>query len=316
MAVKEIETMQALILAGGEGTRMRHVTAQVPKPLLYLPGGTLLEHQLALLTELGVSQTYVVIHHQSDQMERALHGLAGVSPLRQRPPFTLLGALASAEGCLTEPFIVLHGDNYFSQGLQYLVEAAQGTPSGLKVDAAFLVESETRHPDKARHLASTGCYVLSPEILKAARAFQHGDELWHLTAGLLDVGAVVEAVPLRGWRRNINRLEDLLMVSRHLLDDWSAGLHPPEDVRGLNRTKGLQNVRPPVWIAPDSRVSDSSLGPHVVVGPRARVRECALREVIVCPGAEIARQTLDRGVVIPTRLGSMALTPEDEIHTR
>jgi glucose-1-phosphate thymidylyltransferase len=316
MAVKEIETMQALVLAGGEGRRMRQVTAQMPKPLLYLPGGTLLEHQLALLAELGVSQTYVVVHHQSDQMERALHGLAGVSPLRQRPPFTLLGALGSAEGCLTETFIVLHGDNYFSQGLQYLVEAAQGTPSGLKVDAAFLVESETRHLDEARHLASTGCYVLSPEILKAVRAFQHGDELWHLTAGLLDVGAVVEAVPLRGWRQNINRLEDLLMVSRRLLDDWSTGLHTVEAVKGLKRTEGLQNVRPPVWIAPDSTVSDSYVGPHVVVGPRARVSECALREVIVFPGAEIARQTLDRGVVIPTRLGSIALTPEDEIHAR
>jgi NDP-sugar pyrophosphorylase family protein len=316
MAVREIEAMQALILAGGEGRRMRHVTAHLPKPLLYLRGGRLLEHQLALLAELGVSQTWVVIHHHSDQMERALHGLVGVSPLPQRPPFTLLGALASADGCLTEPFIVLHGDNYFSQGLQYLVEAAQGARTGLKVDAAFLVESETRHLDEAHHLASTGCYVLSPGILKAIRAFQDGDELWHLTAGLLDVGAVVEAVPLRGWRQNINRLEDLLMASRRLLDDWSAGLHTLEAVRGLNRTEGLQNVRLPVWIAPDSRVSNSHLGPYVVVGPRARVRDCALREVIVFPGAEIAQQTLDRGVVIPTRVGSMALAPEDEIHTR
>jgi NDP-sugar pyrophosphorylase family protein len=316
MAVEEIETMQALILAGGEGRRMRHVTAQVPKPLLYLPGGTLLEHQLALLTELGVSQTYVVIHHHSDQMERALQGLAGVSPLPQRPPFTLLGALASAEDCLTEPFIVLHGDNYFSQGLQYLVEAAQGTRSGLEVDAAFLVESKARHSDEARHLASSGCYVLFPEILKAVRAFQDGDELWHLTAGLLDAGAVVEAVPLRGWRQNINRLEDLLMVSHRLLDHWSASFHTVEAVRGLKRTEGLQNVRPPVWIAPDSSVSNCHLGPHVVVGPRAHVSECALREVIVFPGAEIARRTLDRGVVIPTSLGSIALAPEDEIHTR
>jgi len=249
-------------------------------------------------------------------MERALHGLDGVTTLRQRPPFDLLGALASAEGHITEPFIVLHADNYFSQRLQYLVEAAQSTPSGLHVDAAFLVESEIHHPDKARRLASTGCYVLSPEIFEVVKGLQHGDELWHLTAGLLDAGAVVEEVPLRGWRRNINRLEDLLLVSCGIFDDWPGSFHTADAMTGLNRSEDLRSAQLPVWIAPDSKVSDSDLGPHVVVGPRARVRDCVLREVIVFPGAEIVQQTLERGVVIPTRVGSMVLTPEDEIHTR
>ncbi len=315
MAVEAIKTMQALILAGGEGRRMCHVTAYVPKPLLYLPGGTLLEHQLALLAELGVSHTYVVIHHQSDQLETVLRGLDDVTALRQRPPFTLLGALATAEGHVDEPFIALHADNYFSHGLEYLVEAVQSTASGLEVDAAFVVDSDTGHRDKARRLASTGCYVLTPEVLEEVKSLRHNDELWHLTAGLLDGGAVVEEVSLRGWRKNINRLEDLLLVSRRILDDWSGSFHTVEAVRGLDRTEGLKSAQLPVWIAPDSKVSDSDLGPHVVVGPGARVRDCALRAVIVFPGAEIAQQTLEGGVVVPTREGSMVLTSEDEIHT-
>jgi NDP-sugar pyrophosphorylase family protein len=315
MAVEAKKTMQALILAGGEGRRMRHVTAHVPKPLLYVPGGTLLEHQLALLAELDVSHTYVVVHHQSDQLEAVLDGLDNVTALRQEPPFTLLGALASAQGHVDEPFIALHGDNYFSQSLEYVAEAVQNAPSGLEVDAAFVVDSETRHRDQARRLASSGCYVLTPEVLERVKALRHHDELWYLTAGLLDGGAVVEEVSLRGWRRNINTLEDLLLVSRRILDEWSASFHTIEAGRGLDRTEGLKGTHLPVWIALDSEVSDSDLGPHVVVGPGARVRDCALRAVIVFPGAEIAQQTLEGSAVVPTREGSVVLTSEDEIHT-
>lgn len=307
--------MQALILAGGEGRRMRHVTAYVPKPLLYLPGGTLLEHQLALLDELGVSHTYVVIHHQSDQLETVLRGHGKVTALRQRPPLTLLGALASAEGHVDEPFITLHADNYLSQSLEYLIEAVQSTPPGLDVDAAFVVDPETGRRGKARRLASTGCYVLTPEVLEAVKALRHCDELWPLTARLLHGGAVLEDVPLRGWRKNINTLKDLLLVSRRILDEWSASFHTVEAVRGLDRTEGLKSAQLPVWIAPDSTVSDSELGPHVVVGPGACVRDSTLRSVIVFPGAEIEQHTLEGAVVVPTREGSMVLAPEDGVHT-
>ena len=145
--------MQALILAGGEGRRMSHITARLPKSLLYMPAGTLLEHQLALLTHLGVSHTFVVTHHLAGQMERALRGHEAVTTLRQRPPFRLLGALDSAEGYFTEPFIVLHGDNYFSRGLDYLLEEAQTTASDFKPDAVFVVDPGIDEPDRARRLA-------------------------------------------------------------------------------------------------------------------------------------------------------------------
>ena len=141
--------MQALILAGGEGTRMSHLTAHLPKPLLYLPGGTLLEHQLALLARLSVSQIFVVVHHRAEQIQQALLTCEAVTLVLQKHPFTLLGALASAEGHMTESFIVLHADNYFSEGLEYLLEEAQAASSGCEADAAFLVDPQPNQHDRA-----------------------------------------------------------------------------------------------------------------------------------------------------------------------
>ncbi len=314
MVMGDRGAMQALILAGGEGRRMSHVTAHLPKPLLYLPGGTLLEHQLALLAQLPISGTFVVIHHQAEQMERALQGREGVTTLRQSPPFTLLGALASAEGCVSEPFLVLHGDNYFSRGLGYFSQEVQ-TVSSFKAHAIFLVDPCVDQLDRAARLASTGCYVLSPEVFRLVRQLERGDKLLHLTGALLECGALVKEVPLRGWRANINHLYDMLQVTGHILDDWAASFHPPGAEEGYNRVQGCLKAELPLWVSTESEVIDSILGPHVVVGPQAHVRNCALRDVIVFPGAEMVGQRLERGVMLPGRAGFLPLAPDDQIHT-
>lgn len=300
--------MQALILAGGEGSRMRSVTAHVPKALLYLPGGTLLEHQLALLAKLRVSRTFVVIHHQAQQMDLALDGLEKVSFVRQRPPLTLLGALASAEEHVTEQCIVLHGDNYYSHGLEYLLGEAQIRAQGVRSDALFLLESQIDESDRAVRLASTGCYVLSPEIFPTIKSL-HGDALSTLTAALLNDGAIVKEVPLVGWRKNINHVEDLLWVSRRMLEEWKGSFHPRDADQGYNAFEACPTGELPVWISKASEVVDSDIGSHVVVGPGARVRDCMLREVIVFPDAELAGQRLERAVVVPTRLDCALSTP-------
>ncbi len=307
--------MQALILAGGGGHRMSGITAHLPKPLLYLPGGTLLEHQLALLARLAVSHTFVVIHHRAQQMKQALQGHESVTALQQSPPFTLLGALASADGYLTESFIVLHADNYLSHGLDYLLQEAQTATSEFKPDGVFLVDPQVDQPERARRLASTGCYVLSPGVFPIIRRFRDGDELSCLTGALLEYGAIVKEVPLRGWRENINHLQDLLRVSGHILEDWSGSFHPLGTEEGYDRVEGCLKAERPLWISRESEVVDAHLGPYVVVGPHARVRNCALREVIVFPGAEITGQRLERGVVLPGGTGFVPLTSQDQIHS-
>jgi NDP-sugar pyrophosphorylase family protein len=305
--------MQALILAGGEGKRMRHVTAHVPKPLLYLPGGTLLDHQLALLWELAVTDVFVVTRHRHAQVIGALRGMQSVTPIQQKPPFTLLGALACAEGLLTEPFIVIHGDNYFSHNLEYLALETKDARGDVRPQAVFAADEQDSHGDMAGRLASTGCYVLSPGLFGLLRELHDRDDLRSLTAALLESGAVVRAVPLRGWRANINELRDLLAVSRRMLEEWSDTFHPPGAQDGYGRTTGDSGVECPIWVSRKARVSGSHFGPSVVVGPRAMVRGCALRNTIVFPGAEIEGESVAGGIVIPTAEGALVLAPDRDV---
>jgi NDP-sugar pyrophosphorylase family protein len=305
--------MQALTLAGGEGSRMRDVTVHVPKPLLYLPGGTLLEHQLALLSEVPVAHVFVITRHRHGDVMQALMGVQGVTPVRQRPPFTLLGALASTEGLLTEPFLVIHGDNYFSHDVEYLIREATPARGHGRPQAVFATDGQDSQGDAAGRLASTGCYVLWPGVFGLVRELLDRDDLRSLTQGLLQSGAAVRSVPLRGWRANINELDDLLAVSCRMLAQWSDGFHAPSAEAGYCRATKHFGVELPAWISPEARVSRSHLGPSVVVGPHATVRGCFLRNGIVFPGVEIEGKDVVDGVVIPTSDGPLVLTSHGHV---
>jgi NDP-sugar pyrophosphorylase family protein len=303
--------MQALILAGGEGKRMRQVTARVPKPLLYLPGGTLLEHQLALLAESPVTHTFVITRHRRQEIRGALNGLKDVTEIEQRPPFTLLGALASAEGCIAEPCVVLHGDNYFSHGLGYLIREAQLALQGGISKGVFLAETWDDQIPAHERLASAGCYALGPDVFSRCRDLDDADELCILTRTLLASGARVDQVPLRGWRVNINTLDDLLRVVRQQLEQWQDVFRTATAHAGYNRLADCAEAVPPVWVSPEAEVTDCRLGPSTVIGPRSMVRNCVLRNAIVFPDAVVHNRRVESGVVLPR--GAVVLSPQRDV---
>jgi NDP-sugar pyrophosphorylase family protein len=59
---------QALILAGGKGTRLQSVLQGKPKPLVDVGGRPLLEHQMLLLRRYGFDQVLVLVNHRAEQI--------------------------------------------------------------------------------------------------------------------------------------------------------------------------------------------------------------------------------------------------------
>jgi NDP-sugar pyrophosphorylase family protein len=280
--------MQALILAAGRGKRLK---ARFSKPLLYLSGGTLLEYQLSMLADLSLSSIFVV--YSTPEVERVLREWKGVYAIRQREPFTLMGALLSAEKEISERFLVLHGDNYFSQGLGYSLREAEGHKY------AFLAEPRDEGVEEARRLATTGAYILSPEVFYTLRPLRSEDRLICLTRALLSQDERLHEVGLRGWRRNINTWEGLLETNHRLLREWRSAFHPPHAEEGYDGDRFI-------WVSPGASVINSNLGPYVTVGPGAWIEGCNLEEVVVFPRAQVEGLRLKRGVILPTGLAFSA----------
>src|SRR5262244_3757312 len=61
--------MQAVILAGGLGTRMRPITETIPKPLIAVAGKPFLQHQLELLRRNGVKRDLLLVAYLGEQIE-------------------------------------------------------------------------------------------------------------------------------------------------------------------------------------------------------------------------------------------------------
>lgn len=108
--------MQAVILAGGLGTRLWPLTRTVPKPMVPVAGVPYLEHQLRLLEKQGIRSILILTGYLGEQIEEyfgdgSRFGLA-IEYSREQTPVGTGGALRDARSKLAETFLVIYGDSY------------------------------------------------------------------------------------------------------------------------------------------------------------------------------------------------------------
>jgi NDP-sugar pyrophosphorylase family protein len=109
--------MQVVILAGGQATRLRPLTDEVPKSLLDIVGRPFLEYQLEFLSRGGVKDIVLCVGYLGEQIERYFGdgSKLGVNLKYSYEKERLLGtagALKNAEQLLQDPFFVMYGDSY------------------------------------------------------------------------------------------------------------------------------------------------------------------------------------------------------------
>jgi NDP-sugar pyrophosphorylase family protein len=184
--------MQALILAGGLGTRLRSVVRDRPKPLAPIGNVPFLEHQLLFLRGNGVRDFVFCVgylHEQiRDYFQDGRQWDLSIQYSIEEQPLGTGGALKHARDLITGTFLVLNGDTFFELQIAELLEAHRryrnrdesciGTlaltqvadPSqygSVQIDAGgtvvgFHEKTSDRLPDR---YVNAGVYVLEPEIL-------------------------------------------------------------------------------------------------------------------------------------------------------
>jgi len=108
--------MQAVILAGGLGTRLWPLTKTVPKPMVPVAGVPYLEYQLRLLREQSITNIVLLIGYLGQQIEEHFangtdFGLS-IQYSWETTPLGTGGALRKARGSLDDSFLVIYGDSY------------------------------------------------------------------------------------------------------------------------------------------------------------------------------------------------------------
>ena len=215
--------MKAVIMAGGEGTRLRAVTGELPKPLVPLLGRPLMEHILRLLRGSGVTEVCAAVKYRAEEIEaRFGDGSALGMKLLYRVEREALGTAGAVRNCAdfvgNEDVLVLSGDAACDFDLRALFQAHRERGAavtlalarcpeplryGLAVtDGEGWIRAFVEKPDWGHvvtDLVNTGIYVLSPRALAAIPEgvpFDFGRELFPL---LLRRGEKLLGVAMEGY---------------------------------------------------------------------------------------------------------------------
>ncbi|QLG28689.1 sugar nucleotidyltransferase [Halorarum halophilum] len=243
--------MQAVVLAAGEGTRLRPLTEDKPKGMVEVAGQPILTHCFDQLVDLGASELIVVvgylketiISHYGDEYE----GIP-ITYAHQREQKGLAHALLTVEEHIDDDFMLILGDNIFQANLEDVVQRQQED----RADAAFLVEEVPweeagrygvcdtnkygeivdvieKPEDPPSNLVMTGFYTFTPAIFHACHLVQPSNrneyEISDAVGLLIASGRTIDAIALDGWRMDIGYPEDRDEAERRLtgeLEDAEA----------------------------------------------------------------------------------------------
>lgn len=197
---------QAIILAGGKGTRLKERLGDLPKPLIPMGGKPLLEHQVELAQRYGISDIVIFSCYRPDLIQAQLgDGSRWGVRIRyeiEKEPLGTAGAVLAGLDRLAEAFIIFYGDTMVNVDLQRLWAAHKSSSADATLllhpnDHPFdsdLVETNTEdwvtafhnrpHAPEAslQNLVNAGLYVVEKRALKpwtkAIRMMDFGKDLF------------------------------------------------------------------------------------------------------------------------------------------
>lgn len=214
--------MKAMILAAGEGTRLRPLTLECPKPMLPIDDKPLLEHTILWLKQYGFNQIAINLHHKPEVITSHFGDGThlGVSILYSFEEILLgtAGAVRKLKEFFDETFTVVYGDVLTDLPLdsllrfhrdkgrgisqEYLTMALYRVPNPTEVGIVELDEldrvtsfKEKPQPEEVfSDLANAGILVIEPGIIKYIPESAFCDFGHHLLPQLLERG-----IPVFGW---------------------------------------------------------------------------------------------------------------------
>jgi mannose-1-phosphate guanylyltransferase/phosphomannomutase len=321
--------MKAVVMAGGEGTRLRPLTSNQPKPMVPIVGKPCMEHILELLNQHGMTDVIVTVAF----LPQAIRSYFGdgsslgmsINYSVEESPMGTAGSVRLAGNKLDDTFLVISGDALCDVDLTRLVEfhreKGASVTIGLKsvdnpLEFGIIVTDEEGRIERFLEKPSwgqvfsdtinTGIYVLEPEVLRhipTDRPYDFSKELFPL---LLEMGRPLYGFVLDGYWQDIGNLDQFRQANFDALDE-----HVRLNVGGI-RIRGniwlgegvdlndLEQIEGPAYVGNYCRIApDASVGAYSVLSTSVTVRERARTvRAIVDASTYIGRSTVVEGAIV------------------
>jgi mannose-1-phosphate guanylyltransferase/phosphomannomutase len=286
--------VKAVIMAGGEGTRLRPLTSNQPKPMLPLANQPMMEHIIRLLVMHGIDDIVVTVAFFPNQIRNYFNDGSELGVrLRyatEEAPLGTAGSVRNAAAELDDTFLVISGDVLTDIDLSDLVKAhrqagALGTIALKRVDNPLefgivitredgTVERFLEKPTWGQVFSdtiNTGIYVLEPEIFDLIPSGETYDFSQDVFPAALEGGRVLHGHVTDGYWEDVGTLDAYLRVHQDVLNG-----HVQVEVPGFRMSGGI-------WLGDGADVDpDAVIEGPVLIGDNCRVEPGAhLREYTV-----------------------------------
>jgi mannose-1-phosphate guanylyltransferase/phosphomannomutase len=311
--------VKAVVMAGGEGTRLRPMTASMPKPLLPVVNRPIMEHVLRLLRRHQLTEVVVTVQFLAS-LVRNYFGDGEELDMElqyatEEEPLGTAGSVKNAEAALADDtFLVISGDALTDIDLSRLVEfhrqrnamvtvCLTRVPDPLEFGITILDEDARvqRFLEKPTwgqvfsDTVNTGIYVMEPEIFDYVKSGESVDWSADVFPRLIEDGHAVYGYVADGYWEDVGTIDSYHKAQADVLEG-----RVQVDVDGFE-------ISPGVWVAEGAEVDpEARLRGPLYIGDYAKVEAGAeLREytvlgsnVVVRSGAFLHRAVVHDNVFI------------------
>ena len=315
--------MEAIILVGGLGTRLRPLTHTVPKPLLPLANVPMVERMVRNLPEV-FDTAILAVNYGLDEMKSYFEGRdigKKIIIVPEDEPLGTGGAMRNCFDYVTGTTAVFNGDVVSSIDLNQMLEQhiktkARGTlalwevedPSRfgvveLKNEEILQFQEKPEKGTELSNLINAGTYLLEPEILEMIPLNQKISierDIYPKVAGNGLYG-----FPFEGYFIDSGTPESYLEANFKCIGKDGTAAHKGASIRG------------PSLIHKNAELKDCIIGPNTIIGPYVKMDKCVVRRSVVLPGVNsygcvIEDSILGPNVSLEKDLKQTLISPEGE----
>ncbi len=316
-------------MAGGEGTRLRPLTANQPKPMLPVVNRPMAEHVVGLLKRHGFDEIVITVAFLANTIrtyfgDGSEFGVA-FHYATEETPLGTAGSVLNAKEQLDERFLVISGDvltdidltevvQYHEQRGAVATLALKAMENPLEFGIVITredgrIERFLEKPgwgDVFSDTINTGIYVLEPEVLDWIAEGRPVDFSGEVFPGMLEADRPLYGFVANGYWEDVGTLEAYLRAHRDVLDRKVELDIPGFPLRdGVWIGEGAEvhpnaMVKAPAVIGGNCRVAaGAEIGPYTVLGSNVRIGENTMLErTVVHDNTYLASSVTARGALI------------------
>ena len=316
--------MEAIILVGGLGTRLRPLTQTIPKPLLPLANVPMVERMVRKLPDV-FDTAILAVNYGLTEMKEYFEGKnigKKIIIVPEDKPLGTGGAMRNCFDYVTGTTAVFNGDIVSSIDLNQMLEQhvqtkAKGTlalwevenPSRfgvveLKNGEILQFQEKPEKGTELSNLINAGTYLLEPEILKMIPPNQKISierDIYPKVAGNGLYG-----FPFEGYFIDSGTPESYLEANFKCIEKDGTAVHKGASIRG------------PSLIHENAELQDCIIGPNAIIGSEVKMEKCVVRKSVILSGVNIYGSVIEDCIVGPNislekDMNRTLISPEGEL---